>query len=796
MVGQQSMFGAHLRRLRERAGITQKELAELAGLSRVAIGALEGGRIRYPHPHTLRALTAALRLTEAEAASLRGAAARRRNPAPPPPDEEWLASLPGSISPLVGRHSERAELQRMLTTGEVRLVTLTGPGGVGKTHLALELAHDLAPVRSGGAVFVPLGAILDRTLLLPTIAEAIGVRAANARLLGEQVKARLRDRNPLLVLDNLEHLVWASPVAELLAACPALTVLATSRAPLRVSGEQEYPLRPLPVPPSAGSPGLADVANNEAATLFVQRARAADPGFQLTEANAPAVAHICVRLDGLPLAIELAAAQIKVLPPEALLARLEPSMEVLSGGRHDHAPRLRGIRATIAWSYELLASEEQALFRRLAVFAGGFTMTAAERLMRDIAPGLPPASTVSGLTDLVDQSLLRRLPGSSSAPRFGMLSTIREYALEQLEAAGEATEAKEGHARGMLDLAEQAWLALRDRAAQGAWLDRLEAERANLRAALRWLGDRRADRELLQLAGALSWFWYIRGPVSEGRLWLEQAFAARRGAVPEPVLARALAGAGLLAHVQGDDAQASRWLEASLTGSREPGDPWLRGYTLLLRGIVAEDRGDYAGAEPWIDKALAQFAALGDQANMALALTHRGVVAWGRGNVGKANCLWEEALAAHRAANDSWGISVALSYLGLLAVQRGDLADAAVAFRESVHRRREGQVWEDVAGSIADVAVLAAAVEHPELAARLFGAAAALREAMGRSGEAKLPEREVFNRAEAHIRRRLGADCAVAAFAAGRAWPRQHVLVEALALLDSIAEAGQGPAVN
>ncbi len=710
----------------------------------------------------------------------------------------------------------------MLHVGEDRVLTLTGPGGVGKTSLALAVAEAASDQFAGSVAFIPLATIADPTLVASEVAAALGLQTTGQQSPDEVVRGALRSRRLLLVLDNLEHLPAAALwVAGLLAACPGVTVLATSRSPLRLEDEREVVVAPLALPEPAMTTNLAEVSDAPAVRLFVERAAA--PAFALTAENAAAVTTICRRLDGLPLAIELAAARVKVLSPAELLTRLDRMLPLLTGGPLDRSARLRSMGDAIAWSFDLLDPDEQALFRHLAIFAGGFTLDAAEYVggrfaqggslrsrgeeggeddEQSIPPALPqaahgrppqrsaplrPPSTLHLISSLVDKSLLRRLDGDGDEARFGMLATIREYGLERLAAAGEEAAARQAHAAYFLRLAERAWPAFRHRAGQEPWLDRLETERANLRAALGWLDESGDAASLLRLAGALSWFWYIRGPLDEGRSWLERAIGDTDAGVPGSARTRAMVGAGLLAHFQGDTARSREWLEASLAGSAELDDPWLLAFTLLLLGMVAEDHGDYHFAEARFGEALARFRAANDQSNAALTLTHLGVAAWGQGDVERATRLCEEAMALQRATRDDWGLSISLGYLGLLAGEAGNYGYAAAVHRESLRLRWDAAVWEDVAASLADLAALAAAVERPEQAARLFGAAAVVREETGRALIPHFPERAVFERAESRARTALGPGVYAAAEAGGRALPRERAVSEALALADEIA---------
>ena len=451
--------------------------------------------------------------------------------------ERYPSSLPSQPTPLIGREREVEEVCRRLRATEVRVLTLTGPGGTGKTRVGVQAAAELTDEYEDGVFFVALAAIADPSLVVPTVARTLGLIEASNQSPEELLKGYLRDRHILLVLDNFEQVLEAAPlIDEVLHSAPRVKVLVTSRTPLGLYGEHEFPIPPLSLPESEAAPSAEHLADYGAIRLFLDRTRAVNPEFSLTEENAGAVAEICERLDGLPLAIELAAARAKLLPPQALLSRLGNRLKLLTGGARNLPERQRTLRNTIEWSYEMLDEGEKTLFARLAAFPGGGTLEAIEAVCD--AEGDLPVDPLEGVSSLLDKSLLRQVAEQEDEPRFEMLETIREFALEKLEESADAGAVERVHAEFYLDLAEQAEPRLWG-PEDAAWLERLEREHDNLRAALSWALDHEEVDLALRLGAALRWFWNLGGYYGEGRSWLEATLAKegelRRRREPRPL---------------------------------------------------------------------------------------------------------------------------------------------------------------------------------------------------------------------------------------------------------------------
>lgn len=693
-------FGALLRQQRLATGLTQEALAERAGLGVRTIQDLERGAAR-PRADTTARLQAALGLCgegRARFAALARPAPRHRSRITTAARGAGSGAthLPVVPTSFVGREREVAAVHRLL--GAARLVTLVGPGGVGKTRLALAVTARCSTDFADGAVFVDLAPLADPADVAAALAAALGVREMPGRALPETLTDALRDRHLLLLLDNCERVAGAAPlVAALLAACPRLAALATSRLPLHLRAEQEFPVAPLATP-DCGLPAAA-LAAFPAVALFATRARAVAPEFTVTDDNAAAVAAICAQLDGLPLAIELAAARVKLLPPGAMLARLDHRLALLTGGPRDLPARQRTLRDTIAWSHELLAATEQRVFRRLGVFSGGGTLAALAAVAADAADPDP----LDAVAALVDQSLVYRGEGPDGEPRFGMLETIREYAAEQLAAHGEADASRRRHADYYLGLAEAAEARLRG-GEQPAWLGRLEAEHANFQAALAWCLAAGEGARGLRLAGALGAFWHRRGHLSLGCDWLARLLAAGpSGAETAATRAKALCGLGQLAYSRMDIAAALRALEESVGLRRRQGDAGGRGLAEALTWLGAARLSadwDLLRVRAALDEAAALARAADDPWTLAGALTRLGMALLTCGDAAAAGPTLEESLALWRATGDRWGEGWALFYLGNTAELAGDAATARARYEASLDAWRAGGDVVGTAGAL------------------------------------------------------------------------------------------------
>ncbi|MBA2454489.1 MAG: tetratricopeptide repeat protein [Chloroflexia bacterium] len=722
------IFGDLLRRARREAGFTQEALAERAGISVRAIADLERGVNRAPRRDTLDMLVGALDLSADERRrweKLRRQESVRVDKEPAPGTRP--ITFPPQPTRFFGREDELENLMRMVRESETRLVTLTGPGGSGKTRLALEVAAALAGEYPEGVFFVDLAPVSDPNLVLATMAATLGVRPRPDQPLSVTLAGWLAAKRILLVLDNIEQVLDAAPeIGQLLSHCQVLRVMVTSRAPLHLRAEREYPVLPLPLPPVDGAVPASAVAEYDAVRLFIDRARAVRPAFDAAGEDVLVVARIARQLDGLPLAIELAAACIRLFPPATILERLNQHRPLPAGGHRDAPARQRTLRDTIAWSYNLLQPDERALLRRLSIFKGGWTMEAAEAVAGFDAEA-EVIDVLNGSETLVEHSLIQAHESLDGSPRFSMLETIREFGLAQLDAQIETQDVHKRHADHLVELfsgSESDWHSPRELST----LRRTDAEIENLRLALDWSLSHDPETAL-RLACEVAWYWFIRGANLEARRWLEQTLASAVDA-PDDLRAQALSWIGWHATTYGDFQAAHLAHEQALALYRRVGNN--NGAASCLHGLARNAfwMGDLDQAETLYEEVADRFRKL-DSPELPTILGNFGMVLLERGKLDRASVLLDEALALAERRGLIWDRAGILESRAFLAIESGELPQARLMLKVSVQLQCEVQDPRYISQAVETCAWLAIAEGAAEHAARLLGAVAALRDTIG-----------------------------------------------------------------
>jgi non-specific serine/threonine protein kinase len=795
--GHAATFGEQLRRFRLRAGLSQTALAERANLSPATVTALERGARGSPYPQTLGALAEALQLS-AEERGLLAVAARssgQRITMPAAAQSAPPSNLSARRMQLIGREHDLQRVCALLIGARdarpsSRLITLTGVGGVGKTTLALEVAAELRAAFGNGAWLVELAPVVDAALVPRVVGAAVGMSDGAEAPPDEALVGFLRTRRTLLVLDNCEHLIDACAhlARRLLDGCPAVHLLVTSREPLLLPGEQQVRLQPLPAPEEADVASPERLAGNPAVQLLVTHAQAASADFRLTPEVAPAIARVCARLEGIPLALVLAAARLTVLSPQQLLDRLDDAFQLLSTRSRAAPTRQQTLRATLDWSYGLLTASEQAVFRRLGVFAGGCDLRTAEAVCA--LDDLTAADVLDLLARLVDKSLVMA-EAAAGVARYRLLQPLRQYAAERLAACGEACAVERRHTAQYLSLAEQAASGLSG-PRQIAWLARLDGDLDNLRAALHRVAQGDDAEQELRLVTALARYWEARGQLGEGRQWLEHAINRARGErMPTRLQRDALFGAARLAQWQADLACSAALVEESLALSRALDDHEAIAEELAWLGMVYLRQGDEAKARAALDESLAVGRTLGETSGHATACIGMGVLLGDRGDLAGARPLLESGVGLFRALGDLRSQAISLVLLGAVALEQQQPAQARAWLAEAL----------GLLPAIGDPVFALFAVEgladadvragQPARAARWLGATDVLRERLG--ARRALPDWPSWERMVAAMRSQLGEGGLAAALTAGRGLSLEELLAEAIPTLSSApSEPGRG----